>query len=66
MLGKLVNGECYTGNVLMLSPTVSEIEEKSDKNEFWRNEWKEVKNNLSNLRAFVEYAFESNKIKKDL
>lgn len=65
MLNRLINERYYAGNVLMLNPTISEIEEKSDKNEFWKNEWKEIKNNLSNLKALVDYANKCKKNKKD-
>lgn len=43
---------------LMLYPSVMEIEEKSDMNKFWKMEWKRVKEEISNFKAFVQYVSE--------
>ena len=45
-------------NVLMLYPSVMEIEQKSDVNSFWKSEWKRVKEDISDFKAFLEYIFE--------
>ena len=45
-------------SILMLYPSVMEIEQKSDMNSFWRSEWKSVKAEISDFKAFLEYIFE--------
>lgn len=45
-------------SILMLYPSVMEIEQKSDMNSFWRSEWKRVKEEISDFKAFLEYIFE--------
>ena len=45
-------------NILMLYPSVMEIEQKSDMNSFWRSEWKRVKDEISDFKALLEYIFE--------
>ncbi len=45
-------------NVLMLYPSVMEIEQKSDMNSFWKAEWKRVKEDIGDFKAFLEYIFE--------
>lgn len=44
-------------NILMLYPSILEIEQKSDENSFWKREWKRVKNDISDFKAFLEYIF---------
>lgn len=48
------------GKLLMLYPSVMEIEQKSDVNSFWKSEWKRVKEDISDFKAFLEYIFEMN------
>ena len=45
-------------SILMLYPSVMEIEQKSDMNSFWRSEWKRIKEEISDFKAFLEYIFE--------
>ncbi len=45
-------------NVLMLYPSIMEIEQKCDTNSFWKSEWKRVKEEISDFKAFLEYIFE--------
>ena len=45
-------------NILTLYPSVMEIEQKSDVNSFWKGEWKRVKEDISDFKAFLEYIFE--------
>lgn len=44
--------------VLMLYPSIMEIEQKSDMNSFWRGEWKRVKEDISDFKALLEYIFQ--------
>lgn len=46
-------------SMLMLYPSVMEIEQKSEMNSFWRAEWKRVKEDICDFRAFLEYVFET-------
>ena len=45
-------------NVLMLYPSVMEIEQKSDMNPFWKAEWERVKADIGDFKAFIEYIYE--------
>ena len=45
--------------LLMLYPSVMEIEQKSEVNSFWKSEWKRVKEDISEFKAFIEYVFET-------
>ena len=45
-------------NVLMLYPSVMAIEQKCDVNSFWKSEWKRIKDEISDFKAFIEYIFE--------
>lgn len=45
-------------NVLMLYPSVMEIEQKCNVNSFWKSEWKRIKDEISDFKAFIEYIFE--------
>lgn len=45
--------------LLMLYPSVMEIEQKSNMNSFWKSEWKRVKEDISDFKAFLEYIFET-------
>ncbi len=47
-----------SGKVLMLYPSVMEIEEKSEVNSFWRSEWKRIKEDIRDIKLFLEYIFE--------
>ena len=47
-------------NILMLYPSIMEIEQKSDVNSFWRSEWKRVKEDISDFKALLEYIFQMN------
>ncbi len=47
-----------SGKVLMLYPSVMEIEEKSEVNSFWRSEWKRIKEDIRDFKLFLEYIFE--------
>ena len=44
--------------ILMLYPSIMEIEQKSDMNSFWRGEWKRVKEDISDFKALLEYIFQ--------
>ena len=46
------------GNVLMLYPSVMEIEQKCEENSFWKGEWKRVKEDISDFKALLEYIFQ--------
>ncbi len=48
------------GKLLMLYPSIMEIEQKCDVNSFWKSEWKRVKEDISDFKAFLEYIFEMN------
>lgn len=45
-------------DILMLYPSVMEIEQKSDMNSFWKSEWKRVKEDISDFKALLEYIFD--------
>ncbi len=47
-----------SGKVLMLYPSVMEIEEKSEVNSFWKSEWKRIKEDIRDFKLFLEYIFE--------
>ena len=44
--------------ILMLYPSIMEIEQKSDMNSFWSSEWKRVKADISDFKALLEYIFQ--------
>lgn len=44
--------------LLMLYPSIMEIEEKSDVNSFWKSEWKRVKDDIMDFKIFLEYIFD--------
>lgn len=46
-------------STLMLYPSIMEIEQKSDMNSFWKSEWKRVKEEIGEFKAFLEYFFET-------
>lgn len=46
--------------ILMLYPSIMEIEQKCDVNSFWRGEWKRVKEDISDFKALLEYIFQMN------
>ena len=46
--------------MLMLYPSIIEIEQKCDVNPFWKNEWKRVKEDISDFKALLEYIFQMN------
>ena len=45
--------------ILMLYPSIMEIEQKSDMNSFWRSEWKRVKEDILYFDSLVS-CFEYN------
>ena len=49
-----------TAKILMLYPSIMEIEQKCDVNSFWKNEWKRVKEDISDFKAYLEYIFQAN------
>ena len=56
-------GKNMKKNILMLYPSVMEIEQKSDMNSFWRSEWKRVKEEISDLEQLLAY-YESGELKQ--
>jgi hypothetical protein len=46
--------------ILMLYPSIMEIEQKCEMNSFWKNEWKRVKEDISDFKIFIEYIFTDN------
>lgn len=44
--------------VLMLYPSIMEIEQKCDVNSFWQNEWKRVKGDIKDFKSYLEYIFQ--------
>ena len=54
-----------TAKILMLYPSIMEIEQKCEmnsfwKNSFWKNEWKRVKEDINDFKIFIEYIFTDN------
>ncbi len=45
--------------MLMLYPSIMEIEQKCDVNSFWKSEWKRVKEDIKEFKTFIEYLFET-------
>lgn len=43
--------------ILMLYPSILEIEQKCECNSFWKKEWKRVKDDISNFKSYIEYIF---------
>lgn len=48
------------GKILMLYPSIMEIEQKCEVNSFWKNEWKRVKEDIGDFKTFIEYIFNMN------
>lgn len=46
------------GKILMLYPSIMEIEQKCEVNSFWKKEWKRVKEDISDFKTFIEYIFQ--------
>ena len=49
-----------SARILMLYPSIMEIEQKCEMNSFWKNEWKRVKEDISDFKIFIEYIFTDN------